>query len=363
MTTKQHWQNLRYAIGVATLVHWVVAAPAMAEKTCADLLRTPTAQGGGQPADCADYGQCMELGRQFLHKGAPGPAINAFKKAVAEAGQDPDRQGDAYGCLGIAYEANSDNAQAQANLERSRAASGRKLAWVEDEYKRLLSSQKILTAEDIEKKLKADQEINQAAQAASQDERLQTAQSENPEDSVDMGSNARGFAIATMEEPGKYNPQPLAAKPKSKAAPHAGRSSARPAPARRRADSAYVPAYSAPSLDLRINFAFGSAELTADGRAQADELGKALEKILGDGRQQALLVGHTDLIGSEQENYRLSQARAATVGAYLTQNFPDLAGKLLEKGMGMRQPLYREMDEATQRLNRRVEVKLIQTSE
>jgi outer membrane protein OmpA-like peptidoglycan-associated protein len=350
---------LNRAFRWALLAQLVAVTPAMAE-SCADLLGKPGGQGGAPSGDCSTYGECMDMGRQSLRNNAPAPAIKAFKKALAEAGQDPDMQGDAYGCLGVAYEAGSDKAEAQANLEKARSVTGRKLAWVEDEYKRLLSSQKIVTAEDIERKLKADQEINQTAQTNQAEPPLQTAQGENSEDSVDMGSDTRGFAIATVEEPGKYTPKPAAGKPKPKAAaPHVEH---RPA-AHRRTSGSSEPAYSAPSLDLRINFEFGSAELTADGRAQADELGKALEKILADGRQQAVLVGHTDLIGSDQENERLSDARAASVKAYLMQNFPSLAGKLQEKGMGMRQPLYREMDEATQRLNRRVEVKLVQTSE
>jgi outer membrane protein OmpA-like peptidoglycan-associated protein len=120
---------------------------------------------------------------------------------------------------------------------------------------------------------------------------------------------------------------------------------------------------SAPSLDLRINFEYNRSDLTAEGRAQADELGKALENLLREDRKQAVLIGHTDLFGSDRDNEILAQNRAASVKAYLSEHFPVLAAKLSERSMGKRQPLFLEMDDKTQQLNRRVEVKLLQLPE
>jgi len=74
-------------------------------------------------------------------------------------------------------------------------------------------------------------------------------------------------------------------------------------------------------------------------------------------------VGHTDVFGGEEFNDHLSEDRAAAVKAYLSKIYPDLAGKLSERGMGKRQPLYRETDDVSQRLNRRVEVKLSRSAE
>lgn len=353
---------------VLAVLAQLATAPQAGAETCAELSRaTAPATSASPPVDCADYRQCMDVGRQMLSAGAAAGAVAAFEKAVAAAGDDADQLGEAYGCLGVGYEASNDKAQAQASLEKARGVSGRKLAWVETEYKRLLSAQTLLTADDIERKLKADQAINAAStsgQAAppTPEEPLQTAQAEDTEDTD------RGFEIASMDEPGKYAPKPAAAKPKAKAAEPTAKKpqpQARSQPARKPAVAKRptAPTDSAPSLGLRINFEYGSAELTAEGKAQADELGKALEKILADGRQQAVLVGHTDLVGTERDNERLSQARASAVKAYLSQSYADLASKLQDKGMGMRQPLYRDMDDATQALNRRVEVKIVQTSD
>ncbi|MFM8330531.1 MAG: OmpA family protein [Candidatus Methylumidiphilus sp.] len=353
---------------VLAVLAQLATAPQAGAQTCAELSRAAApAASASQSADCAGYQQCMDAGRQLLSVGAAAGAVAAFEKAVAAAGDDADQLGEAYGCLGVGYEASNDKAQAQASLEKARGVSGRKLAWVETEYKRLLSAQTLLTADDIERKLKADQAINAASATAVQApeapaEKLQAAQAEDSDDTD------RGFAIASVEEPGQYAPKPLAAKPKPKpkaAEPQAKKTQpqARSQPTRKTAAKPAAPADSAPSLGLRINFEYGSAELTADGKAQADELGKALEKILADGRQQAILVGHTDLVGSERDNELLSQARAKAVKAYLSQSYADLASKLQDKGMGMRQPLYRDMDDATQALNRRVEVKIVQTSD
>lgn len=338
------------AFGFAAIVQMGFAATASADESCADAARAAASkQASLGDAACTDYKGCIEAGKQFLKGREPGKAIDAFKQALASAGDDDNKISNAYGCLGVAHEAAAEPAEAQTNLEKARSVSGRKLAWVEAEYKRLLSSQDLMTAGDIEKKLNADQEVKK-------EETLQTATA--PDDSIDMGST-RGFEIATVEEPGKYTPKPQAgkSKPPAKAAKKPGH--ARSATRSVAAD----PSAFAPSLDLRINFAYNSAELTPEGTAQADELGKALEKMLQEGHRQAILIGHTDLIGSESQNERLSQSRAATVKAYLSEHFPSVASKLSERGMGMRQPLFREMDENTQRLNRRVEVKLIQIVE
>lgn len=342
------------AFGFVVVAHIGFATAVAAAETCADAARA-TASAQAPASECSDYKGCIEAGKQWLKNKEPGKAVDAFKQALASA-DDDNKISNAYGCLGVAQEAAGDSAKAQTNLEKARSVSGRKLAWVEDEYKRLLSSQSLMTAGDIEKKLNADEEVKK-------EETLQTAAAppteQSPDDSVDMGAQ-RGFEIATVEEPGKYTPKPQAGKPKP-----AGKAAAKkPSPARQATrPMAADPTASAPSLDLRINFAYNSAELTPEGKAQADELGKALEKMLQDEHKQAILIGHTDLIGSESQNERLSQNRAATVKTYLSEHFPSVASKLSERGMGMRQPLFREMDENTQRLNRRVEVKLIQMAE
>lgn len=364
-------------LGIVVIAQTAVVPASMAleGETCADALHaaSPTRPTAAKSSsDCPDYGQCIALGQQFLKDGNPRQAIEAFNRALAAAGDDTAQQSNAYGCLGIGYEANADRAEAQANLEQARAISNRQLAWVEAEYKRLLSSQKIMTAADIERKLNADKKIQTAEPPPQPSQPAQTpeeptqvaAAAGNDEPTANM-TETRGFKadLASLEDADKYKPKPLAqvtrprpvaAAPRPKAKKYGRRAAQSP-------EASESPGVA--SLDLRINFEFRSADLTAEGKTQADELGKALEKLLQDGRQQAVLVGHTDIFGSEDFNRHLSEERAAAVKNYLTKTFPDLIGKLSERGMGMGQPLYWEKDEESQKLNRRVEVKLIPLAE
>jgi outer membrane protein OmpA-like peptidoglycan-associated protein len=113
-----------------------------------------------------------------------------------------------------------------------------------------------------------------------------------------------------------------------------------------------------PRIDLHIHFEFASAVLTAAGRRQVAELGRALERT-ADG-YRSTLVGHTDVRGPDAYNQTLSERRAAAVMAALLDDHPTLRGRLQARGMGKRRPLYRGTSEEEHRLNRRVEVSLKQ---
>lgn len=67
-----------------------------------------------------------------------------------------------------------------------------------------------------------------------------------------------------------------------------------------------------------VLFDFGKSELKAGGRAQLDELvGKLVD--LQPSQGNAVVIGHTDRIGSDAVNKRLSLARATSVMNYLVQ--------------------------------------------
>jgi OmpA-OmpF porin, OOP family len=89
----------------------------------------------------------------------------------------------------------------------------------------------------------------------------------------------------------------------------------------------------APQKDMRIQFEFGSAALTASARAVLNELGAALrsEQLAA---FQFSLVGHTDAVGSEEANLRLSEARAASVKDYLIGQFDIDPARLEASGVG-----------------------------
>ena len=312
------------------------------------------------------YDQYLAQGKSELAGGKPGKAIIVFKLALRETNGDEAKQRDAYGNLGVAYEAAADYPRAQAYLEKA-GAKEQAPAWIKDAYKHLLSSQKFMTADYMEKKLQAEQEIEQEqAQMLAADE----SASEEAE-GTGSGTKRRGFSVGkpaaptlAMVDKDAYKPKPAEPKASSKSSPKPSAKTAKrstrpgPTPVASSSHREEAPISSETTLDIRINFGFRSAALTPDGEKQADELGKLLQQKLQDGNLMAVIVGHTDIFGGEEYNDHLSEDRAAAVMAYLVTKFPDLKGKLSERGMGKRQPLYLEEDDQSQSLNRRVEVKL-----
>jgi outer membrane protein OmpA-like peptidoglycan-associated protein len=87
---------------------------------------------------------------------------------------------------------------------------------------------------------------------------------------------------------------------------------AAPAPAAQAAKAARA-------VDLEIQFAFGSDQLTADGRAVLDQLGKALHSEALADVTGIVLEGHTDGVGSAASNRALSLRRANSARQYLAQ--------------------------------------------
>lgn len=379
MRTSKHYSKTKLtALGLALVAPFIFSPTAKAE-SCADAFHSAASASSQDKLklDCSDYEQCLATGQQSLKEGNPGVAVEAFSKALSVAGDDSEKRGVAYGCLGLGQEASGNAADARSSLERARTLTDRKLGWVEKEYKRLLSSQKLLTAADIEKKLNADKKImtaEQVSQPVATEEAIQIASAEDNSGEPTANMTAtRGFTadLASLEDPDKYKPKPLSQTSKSHPqAAHLGVAATKPTKKGASHPTAHgepqtvaaAPA-NAVSLDLQINFEFRSSELTAEGKAQADELGKALEKLLQDGKQQAVLIGHTDIYGSEDFNDHLSEDRATAVRTYLSKAYPDLTAKLSERGMGKRQPLYWDKDEDSQKLNRRVEVKLIELAQ
>jgi OOP family OmpA-OmpF porin len=88
-----------------------------------------------------------------------------------------------------------------------------------------------------------------------------------------------------------------------------------------------------PSVSLTVEFATGSADLTAQARRTLDQLGRALTSQ--DLAQYHFRIeGHTDTVGTADANKTLSQRRADAVAAYLEQHFGVSAARLQSIGMG-----------------------------
>jgi OOP family OmpA-OmpF porin len=89
----------------------------------------------------------------------------------------------------------------------------------------------------------------------------------------------------------------------------------------------------APQKDMRIQFEFGSAKLTDSAKAVLNELGAALQSDQL-AAYQFSLVGHTDAVGSDAANLKLSQARATSVKDYLIGQFHIDPARLESSGVG-----------------------------
>jgi outer membrane protein OmpA-like peptidoglycan-associated protein len=70
---------------------------------------------------------------------------------------------------------------------------------------------------------------------------------------------------------------------------------------------------------------------------------------------QIEISGHTDSIGSDEVNNRLSQGRADVVKNYLTNQGKIPAARIVTKGYGKTRPVASNDTEEGQQANRRVE--------
>lgn len=104
-----------------------------------------------------------------------------------------------------------------------------------------------------------------------------------------------------------------------------------------------------------IEFAFDSATVTKKGTKILDRVYDILQKYE---KYDVIVEGHTDDIGDETYNLKLSERRAKSVQDYLVNKGMD-QGKMQFIGMGETVPLYPNVNDENRRRNRRVEFLLI----
>ena len=107
------------------------------------------------------------------------------------------------------------------------------------------------------------------------------------------------------------------------------------------------------SINLYVNFAYNSSDLTSDARITLDRLGAALKDQRLDG-YSFMIAGHTDAKGGADFNQKLSERRAESVRQYLIAQFGVDAAHLTAKGFGKQQLLDPARPEDG--VNRRVQV-------
>jgi outer membrane protein OmpA-like peptidoglycan-associated protein len=112
-------------------------------------------------------------------------------------------------------------------------------------------------------------------------------------------------------------------------------------------------AQSMPAIDLEVYFDFNSAAITTQAEPQLRELGAALS----DARLKGATIsinGHTDGVGGDAFNKKLSERRAVMIKGYLVDNFQLSPANLRTVGFGKSRPKNKIDPNAPE--NRRVEV-------
>ena len=140
-------------------------------------------------------------------------------------------------------------------------------------------------------------------------------------------------------------PAPAPARPAAPAAPAAPA----PAPAARPAPA---PVRQTAVIQADALFDFDKSVLRPDGKKNIDD---ALAKLRGTDLEMVIATGHTDAIGSDAYNQRLSERRAAAVKDYLvSKGIP--ASKITTIGKGKSQPVATNKTAEGRQKNRRVDI-------
>ena len=119
----------------------------------------------------------------------------------------------------------------------------------------------------------------------------------------------------------------------------------------------------APPVASKVTFAadaffdFDKSVLKPEGRAKLDDL---VSKISGVNLEVIIAVGHTDSVGSDAYNQKLSVRRAEAVKAYLVSKGIE-RNRVYTEGKGEKQPVADNRTKEGRAKNRRVEIEVVGT--
>jgi OOP family OmpA-OmpF porin len=111
------------------------------------------------------------------------------------------------------------------------------------------------------------------------------------------------------------------------------------------------------TLAADVLFDFDKSVIKASGRTQLDSLAS---QISGLNLEVVIAIGHTDSIGSDAYNQKLSVRRAESIKAYLTSKGVP-ANRIYTEGKGEKQPVASNKTKDGRAKNRRVEIEVIGT--
>lgn len=111
-------------------------------------------------------------------------------------------------------------------------------------------------------------------------------------------------------------------------------------------------------LPSDLLFEFNKAELRESAKVGLMKLALLIDK---NPTLYCWIEGHTDLIGSDEPNIKLSERRAEAVKTYLVKSMRMNPERIFTRGFGETQPLVLEGDANAQAPNRRVEIRMRKT--
>ncbi len=152
-------------------------------------------------------------------------------------------------------------------------------------------------------------------------------------------------------------PKPAAPAPRAAPAPAPAPAAKPAAPAAKPAAPAPPPAATKVTYAADSFFNFDKSVLKPEGKAKLDDL---VGKVKGINLEVIIAVGHTDSVGSDSYNQKLSVKRAEAVKAYLVSKGIE-KNRVYTEGKGEKQPVADNKTKEGQAKNRRVEIEVVGT--
>lgn len=113
-----------------------------------------------------------------------------------------------------------------------------------------------------------------------------------------------------------------------------------------------------PRIDLDINFETGSWQITPDEIEKLDAIARGLNRAIARNPREVFLIeGHTDAVGSDDDNLSLSDRRAEAVAVALSEQFGVPPENLITQGYGEQD--LKVPTQGPERANRRVAIRRI----